>query len=137
MANRYLADAAAARVLQPQPLTDATDTKVGSAIEDAEDLVDAYLGSKGVTVPITGDDITDLLKKATATMVAAVLYKGHNMLVIGEETEEEAHQLLDKFIATTDLDITSPVVYPEVSNYQENFISDHNEPNETIEAMDE
>ena len=75
--GNYIDTIAEGRLLQPVPLIDAEDAKVTQSLLDAEDLVNAYLSAHGVTVPVTGVAITDLLKIATAIMIAADLYCGH------------------------------------------------------------
>jgi hypothetical protein len=136
--GNYINTIATARSLQPVPLTEAVDAKVTQSLTDAEVLVDSYLEEKGVqTVPVTGDAITEQLKIATALMIAADLYCGHGQSDLCKEYKQKAYDALDEYLDTTDLDITTPMSAPTVANYQEEFIEDWNEPNDTVEAMDE
>lgn len=135
--NRYLANNDAAKLLQPQPLTEATDAKLTQALKDAEDAVDLYLKDKGATVPITGDSITVDLKKACAIYIGAILYYGHNRNKTGKVEELKAQAMLDDFFTTVDTGVTTLSSSPGVVNQQVENIRNWNEPNDSIESMDE
>ena len=137
MAFRYLASLIEARALQPVPLTEATDAKLTQSIDDAEDLTDAYLDEHGVTTPITSTAINNMLKIAVAVMTAADLYCGHGQSSLCKEWTDKAWAKLDEYMAKTDLGITAPMSAPGLANYQEEFIDDWAEVNDTLENMDE
>ena len=142
MAYRYFDSENEVKNLQPQPLSEVTNTKLQNAINAAEDKVDEYLAGKKVATPIILANLEqtqkDSLKLAAAKMVAAVLYLQHSATTaIGKDTEEEAQESLDKFLKHANLGITTPRSGMGVVNYQDEYVKHWGEPNDTAEEMDE
>jgi hypothetical protein len=140
-ALRYLADIDEARKLQTNPLTEATDTRVTEACRTAEDLIDQELGKRSIATPITITNLDksqqDLLKLATARMVAVVLFEQDGPQAQADKAYTRAMKTLNDFITHADLDHTTVQSRAGIVNYQEEFVNDWNEVNETIENMDE
>ena len=137
-ANRYLVDNAEAIKYQPQPLNEADTAILTQAVIDAEDKIDGILSKEyGIITPITGADITTLLKRACAKLVAAILYSGADQNIQAGNEEKAAMGIIKEYVSKTDLDHGEPISAPDIINYQEEFISDWNDPNATAEAMDE
>lgn len=144
-ALRYLTNTAEATTYQPEPCGNVTSAKLTQACDDAEDAVDAYLAQHGCTTPLTlasfDDTQQDLLKRATAKMVAAILFSQHNMTMEhAKQVRLDAEGLLDEFrahVPTTLLGSPSTDYRLGVVNAQEEYVTDWNEPNESFENADE
>ena len=140
-ALRYLATTAEAKSYEVEPLSAVTSAKLETACDLGEDAVDQYLAGKGMTTPITlaslADTQQDLLKRAAAKMVGYILYSQHQQYAMAKIVKKSAEALLDKFIAAADLDHTTVVSHMGVVNAQEEYVDDWNDPNDTLENMDE
>lgn len=143
-AFRYLADAAEAATLQPEPLDSVTSAKLTTACDLGEDAVDSYLSKMGIDTPISvtqlaamQDTQKDELKRATAKMVAYVIYSQHGPKKMADLTKLEAEKILDTWKSHVDISHTSAETRLGIANYQKEHIDDWEDPNETVESMDE
>lgn len=141
MALRYLTDTDEAVSLQPEPLGSVTSAKLTTACDMAEDEVDRYLANQGIATPITLASLDqtqkDLLKRATAKMVEFVLFDQHGPKAAVDKAKAEAEQKMDEFIDHADLSHTTVQTRLGIANWQREYQDDAENPNQTIENMDE
>lgn len=141
-ALRYLANTAEATTYQPEPLSAVTSAKLTQACDMAEDAVDKYLALKGIDSPLTLNDLADtqqdLLKRAVSMMVAAMLFEQHiNTAMQGDRWHKRAEEKLDEFIGQANLGQTTAQTRLGIANYQEEYVDNWDDPNETLKNMDE
>jgi len=125
---RYLSNTAEATSYQPEPLGAVTAAKLTTACDVAEDEVDKYLANRGLSTPITIDDLDDtqqdILKRAVAMMVAAVLFEQHsNTIEQGNIWRRRAERKLDDLVAHANLGHTTVQRRLGVVNWQEEYVT--------------
>lgn len=140
-AGRYLDTTTEAKLYQIVPLSAPTIAILEQACADGENEIDKYLAGKGIATPITLTGLATAqqlqLKRVTAKMIGYVLYSQHSQRGVASDEKKAAEGLLDEFIAEADLSHTTVQSGLGIVNYQKEYIDDWDDPNDTLENMDE